>query len=108
MTFSLVKGRERLASIWGVKDSLTMEQVSNEENRILTLSTHLMRSIVERNAGTFAKDPLTGKIEITVPAGNKDACVGEMVEQLAIIQVYMHISLLALRDGKVLAWVCRN
>ena len=108
MTFSLVKRKDRLASIGRVKDSLIMERVSNEENRILTLSTHVMRSIVERNGGTFEKDPLTGKIEITVPGENKDACTEEIGELLAIIQVYMVTSFIALRDGKVIVWGCCN
>jgi len=85
-----------------------MERVNSEENRILTLSTHVMRSVAEQHGGTILRETATDKVAIIVPKEKRDTCLEEIGEQLAIIREYVHTSLLALRDGKVIVWRCNN
>jgi hypothetical protein len=90
------------------KERFLMERVNSEENRILTLSTHVMRSVAEQHGGTILREMTTDKVAIIVPKEQREICLEEIGQRLAIIRDYMHASLLALRDGKVIVWSCNN
>lgn len=90
------------------KEIFPMELVNAETNRILTLSTHVMRCVAEQHGGTILREALTDKVAIVVPKENRAECLEQIGEQLAIIREYVHTSLLALRDGKVIVWRCFN
>jgi hypothetical protein len=85
-----------------------MERGNSEENRIVTLSTHVMRSVAEQHGGTILRETRTDKVAVIVPKEKREACLEEIGERLSIIREYVHASLLALRDGKVIVWSCDN
>ncbi|MBW2108056.1 MAG: hypothetical protein JRI36_05240 [Deltaproteobacteria bacterium] len=85
-----------------------MEPLGIEDNRILTLSTHVMRCVAERYGGTILREALSDKVAILVPKENRQECLDQIGEQLAIIREYILTSLLALREGKVIVWRCLN
>lgn len=85
-----------------------MEHFCIEDTRILTLSTHVMRSVAKQYGGTILREAVSDKVAILVPKENRQECLEQIGEQLAIIREYILTSLLALRDGKVIVWSCLN
>ena len=90
------------------KDLGLMERVNSEESRLVTLTTHVMRSVAEQHGGTILREAQTDKVAVIVPKEKREACLEEIGERLAIIREYIHTSMLALRDGKVIVWSCEN
>jgi hypothetical protein len=67
-----------------------------------------MRSVAEQHGGTILREAATDKVAIIVPKEERETCLEEIEEQLAIIREYLYTSLLAIRDGKVIVWSCHN